>query len=406
MILAGGRVDDLGVLTLARPKSAMPFGGLYRIIDFSLSNLMHSDIERVGILSQYKPHSLLEHVGNGESWDMLGRNRFAAFLPPFKGINQSDWYQGTADAVFQNLDFLRTHRPEHVLILSGDHVYQMDYREVIRFHNDNKADLTIVFAKVPREGAHRFGLAEIECERKEGGRVIQYLEKPETPAFDWASLTIYVFTPYVLLEALEANATKDSHEFGRDIIPWLLEHNYNVYGYKHDGYWGYTRTPREYWQTSMDFLGSTPRVDFNDWQICTNLSHGNIRDRRPALVGHSALIEDSLLYSGCRIAGTVKNSILFPGVRVDEGAHVEDSILFFNAVIKRNSRIIRTITDENVTVGVNTQVGEQDSEDLSIIGMNTRIPRDTTIAAGANVHPDLGPAQFSKHSYGQGETVQ
>ena len=406
MILAGGRVDDLGVLTFSRSKSAMPFGGLYRIIDFPLSNLMHSDIEQVGILSQYRPRPLIEHIGNGESWGMHGRNCFATILPPFKGINQSDWYKGTADAVFQNIDFLRTHRPELVLILSGDHIYKMDYREIIRFHLDNKADLTIVFSKLPRKGAHRFGLADIEGNQREGGKVLQYLEKPQTPFFDWASLTIYVFTPYALLEALEANSTENSHEFGKDIIPWLLTHNYVVYGYKYEGYWGYARTLQEYWQTNMDFLGFPPRVDIEAWEVCTNLSHENIRDRKPAFVGPSARIENSLIYSGCRVSGAIKNSILFPGVRVDQGAEVEDSILFTNTVIKQNARVTRTITDKNATIGVDAQVGGPVSGDLSVIGTNTRIPKNTVISAGVTVYPNLGPGQFSRHFYDKGEVIE
>ena len=236
MILAGGRVDELDVLTFLRPKSVLPFGALYRIIDFPMSNLMHSGIERVGILSQYRPFYLINHIASGQPWDMIGRRRFAVILPPFKGREASDWYKGTADAVYQNIDFIKMYNPDLVLILSGDHIYQMDYQDVINFHLEKKADLTIAFTSVPREGAHRFGQGLIEEEEARGGKVVQYAEKPKKALYEWASLTIYVFNPGVLLEALAENARKESHEFGKDIIPSLLG-NFRVYGYKHLGYW-------------------------------------------------------------------------------------------------------------------------------------------------------------------------
>ena len=222
MILAGGRVDELDVLTFLRPKSVLPFGALYRIIDFPMSNLMNSGIEKVGILSQYRPFHLINHIANGHPWDMVGRNRFALILPPFKGKDASDWYKGTADAVYQNTDFIKMYNPDLVLILSGDHIYKMDYQAVIDFHIEKKADLTVAFTSVPKEGADRFGQGLIDDEEPRGGRVVRYVEKPRKALFDWASLTIYVFNPGVLFEALEENAGKESHEFGRDIIPALL----------------------------------------------------------------------------------------------------------------------------------------------------------------------------------------
>jgi glucose-1-phosphate adenylyltransferase len=406
MVLAGGRVDDLGVLTFFRPKSAMPFGGLYRIIDFPMSNLMHSGIEKVGILSQYRPFSLMEHIGNGESWDMTGRNRFVTILPPFKGLGTSDWYKGTADAVYKNIDFLNIHKPNVILILSGDHIYKMDYRETIMFHLENDADLTVACAKVPRKGAHRFGLANIEGGDARGGRILDYAEKSDTPEFEWASLTINVFSPYALFEALEANVKADSHEFGRDIIPFLLAGNYKVYGYKHYGYWGYTRTPREYWQTNMDLLGSSSKIDIASWQICTNPSRLHIRDRQPALISDSSRIEDSLLYSGCQIRGTVIRSILFPGVKVDSGSVVEDSILFSNTVIKQDARVVRTIADENVTIGARAEIGDETCDDLTIIGAGTRVARETRISSDVTVYPNLGPAQFTRNLYRRGEVIK
>lgn len=406
LILAGGRVDDLGVLTFFRPKSMMPFGGVYRVIDFPMSNLIHSGIEKVGILSQYRPFHLLEHISNGAPWDMKGRNRFVVVLTPFKGHETADWYQGTADAVYQNLDFLRLHKPELLLILSGDHVYNMDYREIIAYHREKKADLTIAFTKVKKEGAHRFGLADIDDEDKKGGRVLQYIEKPEKPPFEWASLTIYVFNPDILIEALEENAKEDSHEFGKDIIPKFLE-NRKVYGYKHRGYWGYTRTPLEYWHTNMDLLGKTPKLDINAWRVMTNLAHRGIYDRQTALTGISAKIENSLFYSGCRIDGTVTNSILFPGVRVDEGAVVRNSILFFDTIVEKNAKINNTISDMEVVFKQGAEIGGKGPmEDLSVIGWGSLIPENVKIAHGVTVYPNLTDKDFKRNEYLPGDIIK
>jgi len=404
MILAGGRVDELDVLTFLRPKSVLPFGALYRIIDFPMSNLMNSGIERVGILSQYRPFHLINHIANGQPWDMVGRNRFAVILPPFKGREASDWYKGTADAVYQNRDFIRMYNPDLVLILSGDHIYRMDYQAVIDFHIEKKADLTIAFTAVPRKGADRFGQGLIDDEEPRGGKVVRYVEKPRKALYDWASLTIYAFNPGVLFEALEENAGKESHEFGRDIIPSLIG-NSRVYGYRHTGYWGYTRTLEEYWRTSMDLLGSRPRIDLSAWPIRTNLAHGEIRDMQPAILGPSAVIEDSLLYLGCEVRGKVFRSLLFPGARVEEGAVVEDSILFFDTVVDREARVARTITDIGVRIGARARIGEKGGE-LSVIGMGSEAPEGVTIRPGVTVYPGVEAGRFARDEYGSGEIIK
>jgi len=404
MILAGGRVDELDVLTFLRPKSVLPFGALYRIIDFPMSNLMNSGIERVGILSQYRPFFLMNHVAHGQPWDMVGRNRFAVILPPFKGREASDWYKGTADAVYQNTDFIRMYNPDLVLILSGDHIYRMDYQDVINFHIEKKADLTIAFTSVPGEGADRFGQGLIEDEDRRGGRVVRYVEKPRKALFNWASLTIYVFNPAVLMDALNENAREESHEFGRNIIPSLVDRA-RVYGYKHPGYWGYTRTLEEYWRTSMDLLGSRPRIDLKAWQVRTNLAHGEIRDRRPAILGPSAVIEDSLIYLGCEVRGKVFRSLLFPGVHVEEGAVVEDSILFFDAVAGREARIARTIADIGVRIGAQARVGGKGGE-LSVIGMESTVPDGVMIEPGVTVYPNVEASRFARSEYKSGEIIK
>lgn len=404
MILAGGRVDDLGVLTFFRPKSVLPFGGLYRIIDFPMSNLVHSGIEKVGILSQYRPSRLIQHIANGDPWDLTGRNRCAVILPPFKGRGASDWYKGTADAVYQNIDFLSAHRPDLVLILSGDHIYSMDYRNLIRFHLEKKADLTIACTRVNQEGASRFGLAQVDDEEPRGGEVLQYVEKPREPKFEWASLTIYVFKADLLIETLRANAKKNSHEFGKDIVPVFLA-NHRVYAFKHHGYWGYTRTPDEYWRASMDLLGSNPKVNLKEYRLRTNMAHRGIRDRCPSFVGSSASMEDSIFYSGCRIEGKVIRSILFPGVTVGKNSEVKDSILLFDSTVGEGSVVCRTIADVDTHLGKKTEVGEMEGK-LSIIGRGTRLPHEIKIGGGVSVFPNLDEKAFTKRVYTQGDIVE
>ena len=405
LMLAGGRVDELDVLTYFRPKSVLPFGALYRIIDFPMSNLMNSGIEKVGILSQYRPLRLMGHIANGQPWDMVGRDRFATILPPFKGREASDWYKGTADAVYQNLDFIKANKPDLILILSGDHIYKMDYRALINFHLEKKADVTIGFTPLPKEGANRFGQATIEGWSRRGGKVTQYAEKPKKRLLDWASLTIYLFKPQVLYEALEVNAAKESHEFGKDIIPPLLE-NFSVFGFKHYGYWGYTRTLDEYWQTNMDLLGKSPRIDLASWQVMTNMADRDIRDCQPTILGPSALIEDALFYSGCTIKGAVIRSVLFPGVIVEEGAVVKDSILFFDTVINKEAQVIRTITDIEATVGARARIGDDPHGALSVVGTRTSIPEGTIIHHGVTIHPYLNGDRFSRSEYASGEVVK
>lgn len=396
MILAGGRVDELNVLTFYRPKSAVPFGGFARIIDFSLSNLMHAGLERVAILSQYRSYSLINHIGIGAAWDMIGKNRGVSILPPSTGYGNTSWYRGSADAVFQNADFIQYHDPEEVLILSGDHVYHMDYQEVVDYHRRKDADLTIACLQVPLDKAHRFGLADIDNEDGEvGGRVLQYREKPDRPKFNWASLTVFCFKPKVLLDVLALNAREDeSFEFGRDIIPRMMYEQRRVYGFKFRGYWGYSRTIEEYWQTNMDLLGPEPKIDLEKWGLRTNLEHRGIGDCQPLKVGSSAIIRDSLIYNGCVIDGEVERSILFPGVHVKKGAVVQDSVLFFDNVIGRDARLEKVICDVNVTIGNEVRIGQEGpvaGKEVTVVGWNNVIPDKAVIGADCTLYPALSP---------------
>jgi len=394
MILAGGRVDELNVLTCYRPKSAVPFGGFARIIDFSLSNLMQAGLERVAILSQYRSYSLINHIGIGAAWDMIGKYRGVSILPPSTGYGNTSWYKGSADAVFQNMDFIQYHDPQEVLILSGDHVYHMDYQEVIDYHRQKDADLTIACLQVPMEKAHRFGLADIDNEDGElGGRVLQYKEKPDRPKFNWASLTVFCFKPKVLLEVLTINAREDeSFEFGRNIIPRMMYEQRKVYGFKFKGYWGYSRTIEEYWQTNMDLLGPSPKIDMEKWGLRTNLDHRGIRDCQPLKVGSDAVIQDSLVYNGCIVEGTVERSILFPGAHVKKGAVVRDSVLFFDNVVGRDARLEKVISDVNVTIGNEVSIGAlgpAGNKEVTVLGWNNFIPDKTVIGSDCTIYPSL-----------------
>lgn len=393
MILAGGRVNELEVLTYYRPKSAVPFGGFARVIDFALSNLLHSGIELIAILSQYRSYSLINHIGTGAAWDMIGRHRGISILPPFKDYENPDWYRGSADAVYQNLDFVHFHEPSEILILSGDHIYQMDYREMIKFHTEKDADMTAAFIEVDSCEAHRFGIGEIKDDDPRGGKLVHYEEKPEKPRTNLASLTILCFRPQVLYEILAENQLQDSYEFGRDIIPLMMERNCKIYGYKHSGYWGYTRTTDEYWRTSMDLLGNNPEIDMEEWGLRTNLEHRDIRDCQPLHFGSRAFIENSMAHNGCHIDGIVRNSILFPGVRVEKGAEVVDSVLFFNTTVEHGTRLNRVISDVNTTFGAGSQVGgpkvDGNSEGITVIGWNNFVPPGMTIGRGCTVYPQL-----------------
>lgn len=411
MILAGGRVDELGVLTHYRPKSAVPFGGFARVIDFPLSNLMHSRIERIAILSQYRSYSLINHIGTGSAWDMIGRDRGISILPPFKDYESPHWYRGSADAVYQNIDFIRYHDPSEILVLSGDHIYQMDYREMIKYHNERDADMTAAFIQVAPDKSSRFGVAEIEGDEEEGGRLLSYEEKPASPKGNWASLTVLCFKPRVLYDILRANQeqSQGSYEFGRDIIPMLMRENYKVYGYKFKGYWGYTRTVDEYWQTSMDLLGNAPMIDMEKWGLRTNLGHRDVRDCQPIKIGSRGMLDNSMAYNGCTIDGQVTNSILFPGARVEAGAKVEDSVLFFNTVVKAGAQLSRVVSDVNTTFGSGSRIGVFNVDGpgkVTVIGWNNQVPDGMVIGSGCTVYPRIAPESWPDGKLADGEELQ
>ena len=380
MILAGGRVDELLTLTEKRPKAAVPVFGIYRFIDFVLSNMMHSKIDNVGVLSQFRPYSLVRHIGNGEHWDFIGRKRGIRMLPPYKGLKESDWYRGTADAVYQNISFIEEFNPEYVLIAAADHIYRMDYKKVFDFHQRKKADVTVCFTQIKNKYPW-FGYGVIE----EDGRLIDYQEKPTNPDSDWVSMTVYIFQKEILFDLLKENARAESHEFGRDIIA-QLPGRCRIYGYKFYDYWSYARTIDMYYKTNMELLDG--KIKLYNWQVCTNLIEGcALKDRLPARIEGKVL--NSYIGDGCVIKGTVINSIISPDVVIEENAEVVDSVIFHNNIIKHNTRLKKVICDKTCEIGANVEIGffggDIPSKEYSEI-LNSGV---TIIGKGAKIAPGI-----------------
>ncbi len=389
MILAGGRVDELLTLTEKRPKAAVPIFGIYRFIDFVLSNMMISGIDKVGILSQYRPYSLMRHIGSGEHWDFIGRKRGIRILPPYRGIKESDWYKGTADAVFQNISYIEEFKPKYVLIAAGDHIYHFDYRLLYRYHIENDALATICFTRV-RERTPWFGYGVLDKKN----RLVAYREKPKEPPSDLVSMTVYLFQTDFLLELLKENVQQDSHEFGRDIIPRLAGKP-RIFGYRFNNFWGYARTIEMYYKTNMDYLRNKDLM--RNWTVRTNLIEGcEEQDRIPARI--SGEIRNSVIGDGCIIKGTVRNSILSPGVVVKDRARVINSIVFHNTKIEKGVYLKNVICDKNVEIGeaslIGTEGAKVPSEEfgdllksgITVLGKGVIVPPQTRIGANTVVY--------------------
>lgn len=402
LVLAGGRVDDLSVLTLLRPKSAMPFGGMYRVIDFALSSLARSGISRIGVISQYSGDSLIDHVGVGEAWDLVGRGRGVKMLPPRVRIDGQGWYRGTADAVNQNLNYLRDHAAEQALIVSGDHVYSMDFRELLRAHEARSADLTIAFTPVGAAGARRFGLARLA----DDDRVIDYREKPERAVHEWASMTVYLFRAQALIRCLQERVVSErGTDFGRDVIPRMLD-SYRVFGYRFPGEWRYARTVEEFYHASLEVIAPDSAISPEAWGVRTNLLDRATGDRTPSQFLATAEVRDSLVPDGCVIAGRVEHSVLSPGVHVADGAVVRDSVLFHDTVVEREARVIRCIVDKDVTIGAGAVVGQGRASavnrasrvglgcGVTLIGKTATIPQGMRIGTNCEIYPQVLEPDF------------
>ncbi len=364
MLLAGGQGSRLGALTSKIAKPAVSFGGKYRIIDFTLSNCANSGIDTVGVLTQYRPYRLHAYLGSGSSWDLDERGGGVSILPPYATQEGGAWYNGTADAVTQNLDYIKSHDPEYVLILSGDALYRMDYREMLDNHIKNNADLTIAVMPVPWEDASRFGILTTD----ENDRITKFTEKPEKPDSNLASMGIYIFTADFLIRALEEDALdqRSSHDFGGDIIPKALEEGKRLFVHKFHGYWKDVGTIASYHETSMGLLGPNPEFDIYE-KAAPIMS--NDTTRPPHYIGPNGRVDDCLVSNGCEVFGSAKHSILSTDCVIEERAIVEDSVLLPSAVVKSGAHVVRAILGENAVVEEGVKLGSVDTQkDTAVVG--------------------------------------
>ena len=385
MLLAGGQGSRLYALTQKVAKPAVPFGGKYRIIDFPLSNCTNSGIDTVGVLTQYQPLVLNDYIGNGLPWDLDRTYGGVKILPPYQGQHSADWYKGTANAIYQNLQFIDRYGAEYVLVLSGDHIYKMDYSKMIRFHKDKGAACTIAVIDVPISEASRFGIMSID----EEARIYKFQEKPEKPESTKASMGIYVFSKDKLTDYLIADAADPSsdNDFGKNVIPAMLAAGEKMYAYQFEGYWKDVGTIQSLWQANMDLLGENPEFSFHDekWRIFTR--HETLP---PQFIGDGAKIKNSIITEGCEIYGTVENSVLFSGVKVMPGAVVRDSVVMDSTQVGSDSRVSYSIIDSNVKIGNGASVGGEKGADggLAVIGEGQSIGDGEKIEAGVMI-PDL-----------------
>jgi glucose-1-phosphate adenylyltransferase len=402
VILAGGQGERLSVLSAQRAKPAVPFAGKYRIIDFTLSNCVNSGIYRVAVLTQYRPHSLNDHIGIGRPWDLDRMRGGVRMLQPYLGRKGSDWYRGTADAVYQNLSSLADWRADTLLILSGDHVYKMDYNTMLAFHDERKADATVAVMQVPMDEAHRFGTLVAGAD----GRVIGFEEKPPQPRSNLISMGIYVFDRDVLVRRLEEDARTagSKRDFGRDIVPRMVEMD-RVYAYPFRGYWRDVGTIQTYWESNMGLLNEPPDFDLydSDWVI-----HTRSEERPPARVTDRGRIVRSLISHGSIINGLVEHSVLSPGVFVAEGAVVRDSILFPDCIVGPGSVVDRAILDKHVVVGADVRLGDGNDtrpnrtqprnlqSGITVVGKGARIPTGLRIGRNCLIAADVIERDFQR----------
>ena len=398
IILAGGEGTRLAILTQKRAKPAVPFAGKYRIIDFTLSNCVNSNIFDVLILTQYRPHSLNDHIARGRPWD-LDRTFTGGvqILQPFKGHLDTDWYAGTADAVTQNLNFVRRGRPDYVIILSGDHIYEMDYDVMLQFHREKKADATVCTIRVPLDEASRYGIVDIN----EDYSVREFVEKPANPPGTLASMGVYIFNYGVLEQMLlEDQKLKGSnHDFGKDILPRMITEKMRVFAYPYGGYWIDVGTIDAYWEAHMDLLETPPSLNLNDrtWII-----HTRSEERPPVQVHKNATVIDSMLTDGTVIAdgAHVERSVLSPGVYVGPNAVVKESIILTDSYIEAGAVVERCILDKIVVIGHNAHVGKiQEVGDLGItcVGKNTHVPAGYTVGRDCILGVDLRLEDFADY---------
>ncbi|MDD2464391.1 MAG: sugar phosphate nucleotidyltransferase [Desulfobulbus sp.] len=413
LLLAGGIGSRLNLLVGHRAKPAVPFGGIYRIIDFSLSNVMNSGLTRVGVLTQYKPLSLMSHIGDGSAWDFTGRTRGVKILPPRTGEQDSDWYKGTADAIRQNIDFILANPSEQVVVLSGDHIYHMDFDAMLSYHQHKRADITIGMMVVPKSEIHQFGAGIIDNEN----RIVDWEEKPQVPRTNLASMGIYVFDTKYLLRTLERD--RKEADFGMDIIPRAINED-RVYAYPFYGYWRDVGTIQSYWETNMDIIRENSGISPEEWEIRPNPEYGGRpMDRAPARFLGESQVSSSLVAAGCIIEGTVVNSVLSPGVWVKKGAVVSNSVIFEDCVLEEDAKVDLAILDKRVQVGKGAVVGQGDNltevnkaypkhlyTGISLVGKEARIPAEVSVGRNCIVNFGYNKDNFhGKNFLADGESA-
>lgn len=395
VILAGGEGSRLGTLTAKRTKPAVPFAGKYRIIDFTLSNCVNSGLFDVMILAQYRPHSLIEHIGVGGPWD-LNRDFTGGvrIYSPYKARGSSDWYLGTADAVQQNFRFIKHSQPDLVLILSGDHIYEMNYDAMITFHLDHQADVTMGTIRVPLSEASRFGIVGVD----DDFQVTSFVEKPSKPTSNLVNMGVYLFSLRILDKYLWEDRTRQesAHDFGKDILPRMVASGERVLAFPYSGYWVDVGTVDSYWRAHMDLLVDPPPIDLNDrsWIVHTRTEERPpVRIARGAEVGDSMITDGSVISSGAR----VERSVLAPGVVVEPNAVVRESVILTDSVIEAGAMVERTIVDKQVRIGENARIGSVDTSGelrVCMIGKNSQLPAGITIEPGAVIATDVIPSDY------------
>ena len=408
MILAGGEGERLSILSSVRAKPAVPFGGKYRIIDFTLSNCVNSDINDVVVLTQYNPRSLNDHIGLGRPWDLDRARGGVKLLQPYIARGRvAEWYRGTADAVLRNRSILEHSDAETILVLAGDHIYKMDYQPFLAAHRRHRADVTIAVRRVPLAEASRMGILALD----DADRIVEWQEKPKQPKSDLASMGVYVFSRRALLKWLD----EDRIDFGGHVVPAMLDGGARVFGYRFAGYWQDVGTIQSFWEANMALLVDDPELELNDkdWVI-----HTKSEERAPAKVGPTAQVHRSLISHGCVIDGTVVNSVLSPGVRVGMGAVVRDSIVMFDSVIGSRAVIDRAILDKEVTVGAGAIVGEGPDDTpnkaepgrlntgITVVGKQATIPRGARIGRNVRIGEGVRTADFAKKVVAGGGSVE
>ncbi len=386
MLLAGGQGSRLYTLTEKTAKPAVTFGGKYKIIDFPMSNCINSGIETVGVLTQYQPLVLNEYIGNGQPWDLDRLSGGVMVLPPYQAKNGADWYKGTANAIYQNLGFINRYNPDYVIILSGDHIYKMDYNAMLTAHKNTGADCTIAVLEVPLSEASRFGIMVTD----ETGKITQFQEKPKNPISTKASMGIYIFNRKVLEEYLIAdeNDDKSSNDFGKNIIPNMLADGKKMFAYPFVGYWKDVGTIDSLWEANMDLLGENPEFNVHDkaWRIFSR----NYAEP-PQFIGNGGNAVNSIITEGCVIEGLVENSVLSNSVTVEKGAVVRDSVIMSGVTIKANATVNYSIIDSNTVISENATIGEdkKTAKGITVIGSDIVIGKASNVEAGLMIDSDF-----------------